>query len=101
MSNEQLLATFLAIAIGAIVVYWIAYQTGRLHGYHRGLEKGTKLASHAQHQKGMTDGYVMALLHTPGQRTEYRNNVLLKTGAITPGDIEADRRRRFQLKMEG
>lgn len=100
MSSEHILAAILGIAIVGGVIYWIAYQTGRLHGYHSGLEKGAKLTSQVQHLRGMTDGYVMAMQHTPGQRAEYMNNVLLKVGAITPADIEADRRRRLQLQEQ-
>jgi hypothetical protein len=98
MSNEYIWAAFLGVVIGAIVICWSAYQAGRLHGYRHGLEKGAQLTSQVQHLKGMSDGYVMAIQHTPGQRAEYMNNVLLKAGAITPADIEADRRRRLHLQ---
>ncbi len=97
MSNENLFMVLLGIGAVGAVIYWIAYQTGRLHGYRHGLEKGTTLTSRVQHLQGMSDGYVMALQHTPGQRNEYMNNVLLRTGSITPAANEADRQRRRQL----
>lgn len=100
MSNEHLIAILLAVAIGGAILYWIAYQFGRMHGYHHGLEKGAKGTAQVQHLKGMTDGYVMAIQHTPEQRAEYMNNVLVRTGAITPADVEADRRRRLQLQQQ-
>ena len=99
MSNDHIIAILLAVAIGGAILYWIAYQFGRMHGYHHGLEKGAKSTSQVQHLKGMTDGYVMAIQHTPEQRAEYMNNVLVRTGAITPADVEADRRRRLQLQQ--
>lgn len=101
MSSEQMLITILTVLIGAIVVYIIGYQAGRMHGYQNGLAKGTKLSSPVEHLKGMSDGYVMALQHTPAQRNEYMNNVLLKSGAMTQGEIEAERRRRFHMQLEG
>ncbi len=99
MSNELVFAILLAVAIGGAAIYWIAYQFGRLHGYHLGLEHGAKSTSQVQHLKGMTDGYVMSLQHTPEQRNEYMNNVLVRVGAITPADVEADRQRRLQLQQ--
>lgn len=101
MSSEQLLTTLLAVVIGAIVVYVMGYYSGRLIGYRQGLDKGNKLSGRVHHLKGMTDGYVMALQHTPAQRNEYMNNVLIKTGAMTPAEIEAERQRRFRMQMEG
>ncbi len=98
MSNEYILTTLLVIAIVAVVMYGIAYQTGRMHGYSAGLDQGTQLSSRVEHLKGMSDGYVLALQHTSIQRTEYLNNVLLRTGAVTAADIEAERQRRFQLQ---
>lgn len=100
MGNEDLLAVLLGIAFGAIVFYLIGYHTGRLHGYNNGLERGTSLSSPVQHLKGMSDGYLMALQHTPAQRNEYMNNVLLRSGAMTAAEIEADRRRRFHMQLE-
>lgn len=100
MGNEELLAVALGIVIGAIIFYVIGYQSGRLHGYSNGLERGTKLASPVQHLKGMSDGYVMALQHTAAQRNEYMNNVLLRSGAMTAAEIEAERRRRFHMQLE-
>ena len=98
MSNRYALVAVLAVVIGGAVIYWIAYQFGCLHGYRHGLEKGAQNTSQVQHFRGMNDGYVMAIQHTSEQRTEYMNNVLLKTGAITPADVEGDRRRRLQLQ---
>jgi hypothetical protein len=100
MSNEQILVVLLGVAICGAVIYWVAYQFGRLHGYNLGLENGAQSTSKVQHIKGMTDGYVMAIQHTPEQRAEYMNNVLVRVGAITPADVEADRRRRQQLKEQ-
>ena len=100
MNTEQLIVTLLGLAVIGILVYWIGYQSGRMHGYIHGLERGTKLSSQVQHLKGMSDGYVMALQHTPGQRKEFMNNVLLRTGAITHADIEADRKRRAHAHAE-
>lgn len=100
MSTEQMLITILAVVIGAIVVYFIGYHTGRMHGYQGGLAKGTGLSSTVQHLKGMSDGYVMALQHTAAQRNEYMNNVLLKSGAMSAAEIEAERRRRFRMRIE-
>ena len=101
MNNVQILCAIAAIVIGAILMYGIGYVSGRLHGYRQGLVKGEKLSGQVQHLKGMTDGYVMALQHTPGQRNEYMNNVLLKIGALTPAEIEAERQRRFRVRAEG
>lgn len=98
MRNEQVFFAFLGVVMGGALIYWIAYQFGRLHGYRHGLEKGAQSTSQVQHIRGMTDGYVMAIQHTPEQRSEYLNNVLVKMGAITPADVEADRRRRLQLQ---
>jgi hypothetical protein len=101
MSNDYLSALFLGAVLGGAIAYWIAYRIGRLHGYHFGLEKGAESAAKVQHLRGMTDGYVMSIQHTPEQRAEYMNNVLLKVGAITPADVEADRRRRLELEALG
>ena len=101
MNNVQLLCAIAAIVLGAILMYGIGYVSGRLYGYRQGLVKGEKLSGQVQHLKGMTDGYVMALQHTPGQRNEYMNNVLLKIGALTPAEIEAERQRRFRVRAEG
>ncbi|MFC7516006.1 hypothetical protein ACFQUU_13405 [Herbaspirillum sp. GCM10030257] len=100
MSSDQLLTTVFVIIISAILVYVAGYYSGRLQGYRQGLDKGETQSGKVQHLKGMTDGYVMALQHTPAQRNEYMNNVLLKIGASTPEAIEAERRRRFQMQME-
>jgi hypothetical protein len=100
MSIDQFLLVFLGVVIGGAAICWMAYQFGRLHGYHYGLQKGEQSTSQVQHLRGMTDGYVMALQHTPEQRNEYMNNVLLRTGAITPAEVEADRRRRLLLQAE-
>lgn len=100
MSYDQLLTTVFVIIISAILVYLAGYYSGRLHGYRQGLGKGETQSGKVQHLKGMTDGYVMALQHTPAQRNEYINNVLLKIGAATPDAIDAERRRRFQMHME-
>ena len=100
MSSTQLVIALLAVGLGAIVIYWIAYQTGRLHGYENGMKKGLRLNAQVEHLKGMSDGYVMAMQHTPGQRSEFMHNVLLRTGAITEVDIEADRQRRLRLQIE-
>lgn len=100
MSSDQLLTTVFVIIISAILVYVAGYYSGRLHGYRQGLDKAETQSGKVQHLKGMTDGYVMALQHTPAQRNEYINNVLLKIGATTPDAIEAERRRRFQVQME-
>lgn len=100
MGNETVLATLLAAVIASLIIGWIAYQLGRLHGYHYGLQKAEKSTSQVQHLRGMTDGYVMAIQHTPEQRNEYMNNVLLRVGAVTHAEIEADRRRRLQLQTE-
>ena len=101
MSNAQLLTAIFIIVIGAIAVYALGYFSGRQYGYRHGLAKGEKLAGRVQHLKGMTDGYVMALQHTPGQRDEYMNNVLLKTGAMTPAEIEARHQLRFRVQIGG
>jgi len=101
MRIEHVLLTLFVVVIGAIAVYGAGHIGGRLYGYRQGLAKGEKLAGQAQHLKGMTDGYVMALQHTPAQRNEYMNNVLLKIGAVTPAEIEAERQRRFRVQMEG
>ncbi|HEY0845885.1 MAG TPA: hypothetical protein VGE12_10995 [Noviherbaspirillum sp.] len=100
MSSEQMLMTILAVVVGAIIVYFIGYHTGRLHGYQSGFEKGVGRSSPVQHLKGMSDGYVMALQHTPAQRSEFMNNVLLKSGAMTAAEIEANRKRRFRMQVE-
>lgn len=100
MSGNQLLATVFVIIISAILVYLAGYCSGRMHGYRQGLDKQEKQSGKVHHLKGMTDGYVMALQHTPAQRNEYINNVLLKIGATTPEAIESERRRRFQIQME-
>lgn len=100
MSNEHLLLTVLVIVVGAIIIYGLGYFSGRLHGYRQGLDKGEKLSGQVQHLKGMSDGYVMALQHTPAQRNEYMNNVLLKIGAMTPAEIETERQRRFRAQVE-
>lgn len=100
MNIDQFLIAFFGIVIGGAAVSWMAYQFGRLRGYHHGLQKGEQSTSQVQHLRGMTDGYVMAIQHTPEQRAEYMNNVLLRTGAITPADVEADRRRRRQLQAK-
>lgn len=101
MSSEQIAMTILAVVISAIVVYIIGYQTGRMHGYQSGFAKGARQSSPVEHLKGMSDGYVMALQHTPAQRNEYMNNVLLRSGAMTKAEIEAERRRRFHMQLEG
>jgi hypothetical protein len=100
MDNAQIFTIVLVIAVGALLVYGLGYVSGRLFGYRQGLDKGKTLSTQVQHLKGMTDGYVMALQHTPAQRNEYMNNVLLRTGAMTPAEIEADRQRRFRIQME-
>jgi hypothetical protein len=100
MSNVDILASILAVLLAGAIVYWIAYQFGRLHGYHLGLQNGAKATSQVQHLRGMTDGYVMAMQHTPAQRAEYMNNVLLKIGAVTPAEVEADRQRRLELQAQ-
>lgn len=100
MSYELVLILLSVLAIATMVLGWLAFQAGRLQGYRSGLEKGTQLSSRAHHIQGMNDGYVMALQHTPGQRSEYMRNVLLKTGALTKQDVEAERRLRFRLQME-
>ena len=100
MDTAQIFTTAIVIVIGAIVLYGLGYASGRLIGYRQGLEQGKLLSGRVQHLKGMTDGYVMALQHTPAQRNEYMNNVLLQTGAMTPAQIETERRLRFQMQME-
>lgn len=100
MDTAQTFTVVAAILIGAILIYALAYYSGRLHGYREGLDKGKTLSGQVQHLKGMTDGYVMALQHTPAQRNEYMNNVLVRTGAMTSGEIEAERQRRFRMQME-
>ena len=100
MDNANILAVVLGIVIGAMAVYGFGYFSGRQYGFRQGLAKGEKLSGRVQHLKGMTDGYVMALQHTPAQRNEYMNNVLLKIGAMTPADIEAERQRRFRVQVE-
>lgn len=101
MSNADILATIFVVLIGAIAIYALGYFGGRQYGYRHGLAKGEKLSGQVQHLKGMTDGYVMALQHTPAQRNEYMNNVLLKIGAVTPAEIEARRQRRFRAQVGG
>lgn len=101
MSSEQVLTTIFVVVTGAIIVYLIGYHSGRLYGYRQGLDKGAKSSGQVHHLKGMTDGYVMALQHTPAQRNEYMNNVLIKTGVMTHAEIEAERQRRFRMQMEG
>jgi hypothetical protein len=101
MSNEYVLTALLFAILGGALVYWVAYQFGRMHGYHLGLEHGAKNTTQVQHIKGMTDGYMMAIQHTPEQRAEYMNNVLVRVGALTPADVEADRQRRLQLQAQG
>jgi hypothetical protein len=101
MSNADIFAAVFVVLIGAIAVYALGYFGGRQHGYRQGLAKGEKLNGQVQHLKGMTDGYVMALQHTPAQRNEYMNNVLLKIGAMTPAEIEARRQSRFRAQMGG
>ena len=98
MSSIHIFIALLVAGAGVIAIYWVAYQTGRLHGYEVGMKKGVQLNAQVQHLKGMSDGYVMAMQHTPAQRHEYMNNVLLRTGAITEADIEADRRWRQELE---
>lgn len=100
MDTAQIFSIALAIVAGAILVYGMGYYSGKLFGYRQGLNKGTRLSGQVQHLKGMTDGYVMALQHTPEQRNEYMNNVLLQTGAMTSAGIEAERQRRFRIRME-
>lgn len=100
MNSNQLLATVFVIIISAILVYFAGYYSGRMHGYRQGFDKQEKQSGKVHHLKGMTDGYVMALQHTPAQRNEYINNVLLKIGAVTPDAIEAERRLRFRMQME-
>ncbi|WP_151633651.1 hypothetical protein [Noviherbaspirillum aerium] len=100
MSNDIVLALLFVIGVGGGLLYWLAFQSGRMIGYRHGLEKGTKLNGQTQHLKGMNDGYVMALQHTPGQRHEFMNNVLIKTGAMSREELEAERRLRFRLKTE-
>lgn len=99
MDTAQAFTIALAILAGALVVYGLGYFSGQLFGYRNGLDKGKLLAGQVQHLKGMTDGYVMALQHTPAQRNEYMNNVLVRTGAMTPAEIEAERQRRFRMQM--
>ena len=101
MNNAQILAAAFVILIGAIAVYSVGYFSGRQYGYRQGLAKGEKLSGQVRHLKGVTDGYVLALQHTPEQRNEYMNNVLLKIGAMTPAEVEAQRQRRFRAQMDG
>jgi hypothetical protein len=101
MSYDNVGIILLALAIGTALICWLAFRAGRLHGYRAGLEKGTTLSSRLHHMQGLNDGYVMALQHTPGQRNEYMNNVLLRTGALSQQDIDTERRLRFRLQMEG
>jgi hypothetical protein len=100
MHPEDIFAAVAVITIGSIFISWVVFQAGRLNGYRSGVEDGAKRALQAQHLRGMTDGYVMALQHTPGQRAEYMNNVLLRMGAISEADIEADRQRRMARQAE-
>lgn len=100
MDTAQAFTIALVIVVGALLVYGLGYYSGRLFGYRQGLGKGKLLSGQVQHLKGMTDGYVMALQHTPAQRNEYMNNVLVRTGAMTPAEIEAERQRRFRMQME-
>lgn len=101
MSPDHLLALLLIVAVCVIAVFCAGYFSGRMNGYQRGFDKAKKLSGQVQHLQGMSDGYVMALQHTPAQRNEYMNNVLVKTGVLTPADIEAERQRRFRMQMEG
>lgn len=100
MDTAQAFTVVVAVVIGAIFIYALAYYSGRLHGYREGLDKGKTLSGRVQHLQGMSDGYVMALQHTPAQRNEYMNNVLVRTGAMSSADIEAERQRRFRMQME-
>jgi len=100
MSYDQIITTVFVIVISAILIYVAGYVSGRLYGYRQGMEQAKKHSGQMHHLQGMTDGYVMALQHTPAQRDEYMNNVLLKIGATTPADIEAQRQRRFRIQME-
>jgi hypothetical protein len=98
MSTLQIL---MIVVIFTLVAYGVGYLSGRLHGYHQGLDKGNASSGKVNHLKGMTDGYVMALQHTPAQRNEYMNNVLLKINAMTPAQIEQQRQQRFRIQIEG
>lgn len=100
MHYQDIFAAVVVIVIGCACLAWIVFQAGRLNGYRCGVEDGARRAVKAQHLRGMTDGYVMALQHTPGQRAEYMNNVLLKIGALSEADIEADRRRRREREQQ-
>lgn len=99
MGNADIMAAVFVVFIGAIAIYALGYFGGRQYGYRQGLANGEKLSGQVQHLRGVTDGYVLALQHTPAQRNEYMNNVLLKIGAITPAEIEARRQRRFRAQM--
>jgi hypothetical protein len=100
-TSMNTLQILMIVVIFMLVAYGVGYFSGRLHGYHQGLDKGDKSSGKVHHLKGMTDGYVMALQHTPAQRNEYMNNVLLKIDAMTPAQIEQQRQQRFRIQMEG
>jgi len=100
MDTAQAFTVALVILVGAILVFGMGYFGGRLLGYRLGLEKGKTLSGRVEHLKGMSDGYVMSLHHTPAQRDEYMNNVLLRTGAITAQQLQDERQRRFRMRME-
>ena len=94
MHYQDIFAAVVVIVAGCAFMAWLVFQAGRLSGYRAGIEHGAGRASKTQHLRGMADGYAMALQHTPALRDEYLRNVLLKTGAVSEADIEADRRRR-------
>lgn len=94
MHYQDIFAAVVVIVAGCALMAWLVFQAGRLNGYRSGLEDGAGRSRKAQHMRGMADGYAMALQHTPAQRDEYMRNVLLKLGAITEVDIEADQQRR-------
>lgn len=95
MHYQDILALVFVIVFAGALFAWIIFQAGRLNGFRSGVEEGAKRASKTQHLRGMTDGYVMALQHTPGQRDEYMRNVLLKIGAVTEADVSKERERRL------
>lgn len=94
MLYQDIFAAIAVIVIGAALMAWLVFQAGRLNGYRAGMEDGSNRKAKSQHLRAMADGYVMALQHTAAQRDEYLRNVLLRIGAVTEADIQADRRRR-------
>ncbi|HEY8606088.1 MAG TPA: hypothetical protein VIM12_03100 [Noviherbaspirillum sp.] len=91
MHQNDIFAALVFITLASAVIAWIVFQAGRLNGYQNGVEEGLKRNAKMQHLRGMTDGYTMALRHTPGQRNEYVTNVLLKSAATSQSDTEAGR----------